>query len=224
MITFEAVDLGRCQTVIMNGRTKTLVWVAAATGTLLRAGCTSPAPAPSSSTPAAPDSAGVDPAASGVPVDGDENLTLEWEYMPGADPSDPVVDVARRTAALIWLAQGSAAWNDAARIEAASAALTDESTESISADAAQKWAADAKSALNYPVRVLVQPPQFGGETASVFLCPDLSTFVQKEPVPGSGTGITRIDLAVIDGYWKTTSYDQNTSDWTHEDYQHCKDF
>jgi hypothetical protein len=53
---------------------------------------------------------------------------------------------------------------------------------------------------------------------------DLSTFLQEEPVPGSGTGITRIDLAIIDGYWKTTSYDPNTSDWTREDCQHCEDF
>jgi hypothetical protein len=55
-------------------------------------------------------------------------------------------------------------------------------------------------------------------------CRDLSTFVQEEPVPGSGTGITRIDLAIIDGYWKTTSYDPNTSDWTREDCQYCEDF
>jgi hypothetical protein len=96
--------------------------------------------------------------------------------------------------------------------------------KSISGEDAHRWGTADKPRLPYPVRVLVQPPQIDGATASVFLCPDLSTFVQEEPIPGSGTGITRIDLAVIDGYWKTTSYNQNTSDWTLEDYQHCKDF
>jgi hypothetical protein len=213
----------RCKTGIMIRRTKALVWAAAVSVTLLFAGCTSPTPAPSSPPPTTA-SAGVDPAASGVPVDGDENLTLQWEYMPGVDPSDPVVDVARRTAAVIWLTHGSAAWNDASRIEALSKALTDQSSKSLSVEEAQKWATADKPSLTYPVRVLVQPPQVDGETASVFICPDLSTFVEEEPVPGSGTGITRIDLAVIDGYWKTTSYDPNTSDWTLEDYQHCEDF
>lgn len=95
--------------------------------------------------------------------------------------------------------------------------------KSISGEDGHRWGTADEPKLPYPVRVLVQPPQIDGDTASVFLCPDLSTFVQEEPIPGSGTGITRIDLAVIDGYWKTTSYNQNTSDWTLEDYQHCKD-
>jgi hypothetical protein len=208
---------------IMAHGTRKLAWAATAIAALLLAGCTTAAPAPSTPSPSAP-AVTVDPAASAVPVDGDEDLALQWEYMPGVDPSDPIVDAARRTAAVIWLAQGSAAWNDAGRIAALSKALTDQSAESISLDNARKWAAADKPKLTYPVRALVQPPQVDGARASVFLCPDLSTFVNEEPVPGSGTGITRIELAVMDGYWKTTSYDQNTSNWTQEDYQHCKEF
>lgn len=135
---------------------------------MLLGGCTS-APTQPTVPPTPPPSrveADVDPAASAVPTEGDENVVLQWEYLPGAESTDPIVDVAQKTTALRLLAQGSSAWNDAGRIDELSKALTDHSDESVSSADAQRWVVQNKPKLLYPVRLLVHAPQMDGDKAT----------------------------------------------------------
>ena len=155
-----------------------------------------------------------------IPVDGDDAVRIEWTYLDGADPTDPTVDVARKTTALILLAQGSPLWTDESRLDELSASVTDRTDASVPPRLPAEWAASDKEPLSYPVRVRVEAPEVeDGASAVVLLCVDASAFSGDEPVPGSGAAdLMRLELHADGGVWRTTSYTPDA------DPAHCADF
>lgn len=182
----------------------------------------------SDTTAAPPAVATMDDQARAVPVDGNAFVPLSWTLPEGVNGDDPVVDVARRTTALLLLTELAPDWDDLGKNQALARALTDSSDQSISPTRMAERIGSGKDGIDYPIRLLVQPPRIDGATAVVFVCMDASAAapgdLASEPVPGSGSGIVRLELRAEDGYWRTTSYNQNTSQWTKEDYQICQDF
>jgi hypothetical protein len=198
---------------------------AALTLALMTASCSSdddPGPTPAATTPTtATPTPGptADPAGKAVPLDGEKDAPIEWTVGGGVDAKDPVVEVARRLQSLWVLAPLSAEWSDEAKIKSAADALTDGKV--LKDFRLDEWTDRDKAGGKAPVRLLVQAPEVDGEKAVVWTCLDPNAAFGIEKT--SGSALVEIKLAVIDGAWKVTSYDQNTPG-VPDRVQICQDF
>ena len=159
------------------------------------------APTTASASPARAQ-ATTDPAVDSVPLPGDENVPIEW-VLEGA-ASDPVIDVARRTIALLLLASSSPSWSEPSKIESPARALAAPDYD-LAAKLEKQTVSSPPADAGDPVRILAQQPDVSGADATVWLCID---YRAKASGSDNGTPVT-VDLTVIDGLWKATSYNLN---------------
>jgi hypothetical protein len=153
-----------------------------------------------------------------VPLDGEKDAPMDWTLGEGVDAEDPAVDVARQFQTLWELAPISSKWSDEATLTSAAAALTDGAV--VTSDTLDEWASSDKTAAEAPVRLLVQAAETSGTAATVWTCVDPNAALGLED---TGSALVEIKLAVVDGTWKVTSYDQNTPG-APERVRACNDF
>jgi hypothetical protein len=197
--------------------------VAALALALLPAAChsgsdTDPTPAVTSSSESPPPTPTADPAGAVVPLVGEKDAPMDWTLGEGVDAEDPVVDVARQFQTLWEVAPVSVEWSDRVKLTSAAAVLTD--GDVVTGDNLDEWANSDKTPAESPVRLLVQATETDGKTATVWTCVDPHAALGLED---TGSALAEIRLALLDGTWKVTSYDQNTPG-APERVRACNDF
>lgn len=199
--------------------------VAALTLALMTAACGSDdEPDSTPTTTATPTStASVDPGAKAVPLDGDDHLTIQWTLDKGVDDSDPVVDVARRTLAVVYLASFSPAWRSDAAISKISPYLT--TGDDVLLEPTRSSRTSEQVTANDPLLIAVQPPQVSGDTAVVWACVDARGAFDREPLNKTNIGIlVSVSMTATDGTWKATEYNLKPEDPTDDEryYERCQ--
>jgi hypothetical protein len=191
--------------------------------TLVLAGCDGgsdpdPAPTVTTSGTSSTSTATADPVEAIVPLAGEKDAPLDWTLGNGVDAEDPAVNVARQFQTLWLVAPLSAEWSDEAKLSSAAAALTDGKV--LTSDKIDEWSSGDKTPAKAPVRLLVQGSETEGTTATVWTCVDPNAALGLDD---TGSALVQIKLAVLDGAWKVTSYDQNTPG-APERVRACNDF
>jgi hypothetical protein len=186
---------------------------------------TDPTPSPSS-TSASPTAAeaSADPRIAAIPVDGNDDVEVTWSLDDGVDAKDPIVDVGRRTLALVYLSTFSPQWRSDAAIEKVSDALGADDDAVLEATRGTREAPDPKAAKG-PVTIVVQPPQVSGDTAVLWMCLDAGPAYDGGRASTSNSGrLASVTLTVVDGTWKAASYSLNPKDPTKDEryYQRCQ--
>jgi hypothetical protein len=171
-----------------------------------------------SSSESPPPAPTADPAGSVVPLVGEEDAPMDWTLGEGVDAEDPVVDVARQFQTLWEVAPFSVEWSDQTKLKTVAAVLTD--GDVVTSDNLDDWTKGDKTPADSPVRLLVQATETDGKTATVWTCVDPNAALGLED---TGSALVEIKLALLDGTWKVTSYDQNTPG-APERVRACNDF
>lgn len=180
----------------------------AASIALLVAGCSDDEPSPTP-TPTPSRSATADPAGHIVPLDGDQNLRIEWTLEKAASADDPVVEVARRTVVLSLLGKRSPLWTTDRTYASASKALTTTPTVLDYFGELTPNDRPADPILKGRVRALLSAPRNdGGKTALVYACLDQRKVIGP-PSNSPGPTTVRIDLKEQAGTWRASSVDAN---------------
>ncbi|MFI5708634.1 hypothetical protein [Kribbella sp. NPDC051620] len=183
----------------------------------------SPAPTVTITTSEARATASEDPGAQAVPLAGDAHLKIQWTLDKGVNGSDPVVDVGRRTLALVYLATFSPAWRSDAAIRKVSAALT--AGDEVVLEPTRSTRATSQRAGKGPLLITVQPPEVNGDTAVFWACLDSRGAFDREPLHKLNIGtLASVSVTATDGVWKATQYNLKPEDPTSDDryYQRCQ--
>jgi hypothetical protein len=184
-----------------------------------------PSPSTSVTTTSAvpPATASVDPGVQAVPLAGDDHLKIQWTLDQGVNGSDPVVDVGRRTLALVYLATFSPAWRSDAAIRKVSTSLT-AGDEAVLEPTRSTRAATQRTAKG-PLLITVQPAEAKGDTAVFWACVDARGAFDREPLHKTNVGVlASVSVTATDGVWKATQYDLKPKDPTSDEryYHRCQ--
>lgn len=203
---------------------------AALTLTLMTSACTSddkadPKPSTSSPTSASPTpaQASEDPGVQAVPLAGDNHVKIQWTLDKGVNGSDPVVDVGRRTLAVVYLATFSPAWRSDAAIRKVSPSLT--IGDKVLLEPTRSSRTAKQPAANDPLVITVQPPQVEGDTAVFWACVDTRGAFDHTPTRKTNIGtLASVSVTAADGVWRATRYDLDPQDPTSDEryYQRCQ--
>lgn len=205
--------------------------VAALTAITFTAACTSdgsdPDPSPSTATaPPITPSTGTTSEAPGVqdvPLAGDDHVKIEWTLDKGVNGSDPVVDVGRRTLAVVYLAAFSPTWRSDDAIRKVSTSLT--TGDDVLLEPTRSARTTKPVAAEGPVLITVQPPEVKGDTAVVWACLDARAAFDDAPLHKTNLGtLASVSLTATKGVWKATAYDLKPQDPTSDEryYQRCQ--
>jgi hypothetical protein len=210
-------------------------WGIAAAGVLAVAltttACTGDDHADRSPTPTAPavttavprSTASVEPGAQAVPLAGDDHLKIQWTLDQGVNGSDAVVDVGRRTLALVYLATFSPAWRSDAAMGKVSTSLT--TGDQVVLEPTRSARTGTQRAAKGPLLITVQPAEVKGDAATFWACVDARGAFDREPLHKTNLGVlASVSLTATDGAWKATQYDLKPTDPTSDEryYQRCQ--
>ncbi|MDX6279885.1 MAG: hypothetical protein QOH03_956 [Kribbellaceae bacterium] len=179
------------------------------------------APAVTTAVPRA--TASEDPGVQAVPLAGDDHLEIQWTLDKGVNGSDAVVDVGRRTLALVYLATFSPAWRTDAAIRKVSTSLT--TGDQVVLEPTRSSRTPPQRTAKGPLLITVQPPEVNGDAAVFWACLDSRGAFDREPLHKTNLGVlASVSVTATGGVWKATKYNLDPKDPTTDEryYQRCQ--